>query len=103
MNVASRRIFQADSSLSFYFAMCVAIQVRKSMNRSKILSYAQSIQPYCLPFAVLYVSSSSSQILVLINSSPSTQILSRVPFPKDDRALSHSMGFKVRDLFFQGI
>jgi hypothetical protein len=54
---------------------------------------AQSIQPYCLPFGVLYVSSSSSQILVLINSSPSTQILSRVPFPKDDRAFSRSIGF----------
>jgi hypothetical protein len=86
MNVSSRRKFQADSFLSFYFAMCVAIQVRKSMERSKI-------QPYCLPFAVLYVSSSSSQILVLINSSPSTQILSRVPFPKDDRAFSRSIGF----------
>jgi hypothetical protein len=63
----------------------------------------QSIQPYCLPFAVLYVSSLSSQIPSLINSSPSTQISSRVPFPKDDRALSRSMGFKVRDPFFQGI
>jgi hypothetical protein len=64
---------------------------------------AQSIQLCCLPFAVWYVSSSSSQILVLINSSPSTQRLSRVPFPKDDRAFSRSMGSKVRDLFLQGI
>jgi hypothetical protein len=99
MNVSSRRKFQADSFLSFYSRCVSRFRCANQWIDPKSSRDAQSIQPYYLPFAVLYVSSSSSQIPLLINSSPSTQILSRVPFPKDDRAFSRSVGFKVKDLF----